>query len=351
MKKILRMFLVVAVVFAAFSCRTTVKYFRYQPSPVNMADARNIAIFDVADKTASYDSYDRWAESFLSFLFGVTVYDEDGMEKRIGRYATDRVTNVLQDTEYFNIVPVETVKQAAQARGAGNIPSSDLGTLLGVDAIVEGTIYRLGYEQGEDKTYKETYTREREDGSTYEVTKRYFKRTFYIHMKYNVIKTGSREIKAAESINTSETITREILPGTSYPYDYRDVDGYNIFTRHVNTLVSRLRLKIAPTKIYEIRRLKKDETDNPQMEAADNYAEKGLYEESYNLFKSIWDETKMLAAGYNAALLLEAQMKFEDAKAMLQEVLSKYQDDEVMNELVKIKRIIAEQKKVEEQFN
>ncbi|MBN2651124.1 MAG: hypothetical protein JXR63_01980 [Spirochaetales bacterium] len=345
MRKILKVSLSLALLSLVFSCGTRIEYTRLRPSPVNMVDCRNIAIFNVAGAEQQY-TFDSWAEAFVASLFGVTN-DVDPMKKRIGEYATDKLTNVLYATNYFAIVPASTVEQAAKSMQGQNFANSDLGTLLGVDAIVEGSIHRLEYT---DERFVVETTRTLEDGTKVTQKTNKLKRTFHIHMSYNVIKTANRQILAGASINTSESQVVTISPDTRYPRDYEYLDGYYIYTKYIDSLIKTLRYQIAPTAVPEIRYLKKDKTKNEEMARADKLAKGKLYDQAYQVYRQIWDATSMYEAGYNAALLLEAQMKFQEAKALLEAVIQKYPEKEAMDALRELNKIIAEQKRVEEQF-
>lgn len=346
MKKIINICLFTFLFLSVISCRTRIDYLRYKPSPVNMVDSRNIAIFNIAGDSYQ-QSYESWTEKFLKSLFFSQSY-EDPLIQRVGQYATDRMTNVLYATNYFTIIPANTVTQAARSINNQILSNSDLGTILGVDAIIEGVIHRLNYS---DQRYTVENIKTLEDGSKVVEEVEKLKRTFYIHMTCNVIKTGNKQILAGAYINTSESVTVNIGKSDVYPSSFYYLDGYDIYTKKIDGLVRTLRYQIAPTPISEVRYLLVDKTKNSKMKLAQDLAKNRLYEQAYNVYEEIWNSSKMYEAGFNAALLLESQMKLQAAKAMFEEVLAIYPGKDVMRALLQVEEIIRQQKKVEEQFN
>ena len=59
------------------------------------------------------------------------------------------------------------------------------------------------------------------------------------------------------------------------------------------------------------------------MEEEKKKKKKGAIEESRQMFESVYDSTGLLEAGYNAAAILEAQGKYEKAKALAEELVHK----------------------------
>ena len=82
---------------------------------------------------------------------------------------------------------------------------------------------------------------------------------------------------------------------------------------------------------------------------ADKLASKGYYTDSYNLFMKVYNETKSVESGYNAAMLLIAMGKLNDAEALLSTLYDETFDVKVKEALDDVRYEIKQSKKVQEQ--
>lgn len=92
-----------------------------------------------------------------------------------------------------------------------------------------------------------------------------------------------------------------------------------------------------------------DVKKNEDMEYANKLADKGYYQDSYNEFMRIYNETGLMEAGYNAAVVLEAMGRFVEAQRLMTQVYDNSWDKRAKKELDSINDEISKQKKFNDQ--
>jgi len=94
-----------------------------------------------------------------------------------------------------------------------------------------------------------------------------------------------------------------------------------------------LEAQLAPHYISIERTLLNATPDNEIMKNGRILVRRGNYADAQALYKDLYDSTKSLEAGYNAAIMMELQKKYDDALTLLTELDSLYDSPEVKKEL------------------
>ena len=88
----------------------------------------------------------------------------------------------------------------------------------------------------------------------------------------------------------------------------------------LSSFISKFMKQITPYTEQKTLTLLKDKTKNPQMEYADKLAKDGRLTLAYKEFLEIYNSTGMYEAGYNAAIILVAQERYEEASELMSDV-------------------------------
>ena len=310
--------LIAAAAICLCSCATQVRVVVDRPAELNMNGANSIAILPIQanepEKTETIN--------FLGF-FSITTTKkntEPSPREQLAEYLTNSLTSKLLTTSYYQVVDSAMVESALKA---GNKPP--------VDVYLTGSI-----NQFNTKVSSEVI--ESEDGST----TIYYKRTADISVTYRIIDATTGEIVAMRKADYSRT-------SSSDTDEYKLPSAYDLLTRELDGLASKIMKEVQPYQETMYLSLLKDKTKDPEFAEADQYAKNGAIQLSYEKFQAIYDKTGYYEAGYNAAILLQALGRLEDARDAMQALVAKTGDKKAINALTAINREISSAEKFKKQ--
>lgn len=340
MKKRIILFPLILLLFTG--CATRVSYSRMKPSEIDMSDARHIAIFHMDEQTGgpSVKVMSLW--ELLVVMSGYESYDlEDQLNKRVANYATQKLTESLASTEYFEMIDPQTVNQLINGRNLSNQSESEMGAMLGVDAVVVGSISTLYWKDTPYSDLKRIYN---QDGTEQVVTVNYIKREYSFSMGYRVIKTNSGTVITSR-IFEKRTSDRELVENKDYLRDPEQV-----FHSMINDIVRQIKKQLAPYPVRERRSLSKDKAKDPRLVQAAELVKNGLYDKALDIFINVWESTRNQSAGYNASIMYELRTELNKALNIMDEVLKYYPDKNNMQRIAKLRQIMEEQNRVSQQY-
>jgi len=117
----------------------------------------------------------------------------------------------------------------------------------------------------------------------------------------------------------------------------------------LDSFVDGLLKKIQPYEEKVYYTLMADKTKNPDMKDAEKLAKKGFVSEAEERFSRIYEDTGNSAAGYNAAILLEAQGDLYAARDLMEKVFQQTEDKKAKKALDNINREIESAKRLNNQ--
>lgn len=345
MKKKLIFPVLLLAVFIIMSCGPSVTMQVMKPSEVNMGGARTIAIFEVdypRKGAASISSERDLLIALLAKTLEMNVPEEDTVERRIGRYTTDNLVTTLLEAEYFDILSPKDVSQKMIGADNPNLGATDIGLLLGADAIIMGSVDVM---ESEDETYDKTVTKY-DSTLKKNVTSKvpYVKRTARLVFSYRVILTNDGRMLASKSFDKTETDEQPVEKRANLQ------KPESLYQRIVDEIMPTIRKQIAPYTVNEYWFLMKDKTKDARMEQANNFVNGSLYDKALDLFLTVWQENENVAAGYNAAIMFYALGDIDTALEMMERVLDKYPEKDVMNGYTRLKDAKSEMEQVADQM-
>jgi len=308
--------LIVAAAICLCGCATQVKVVVDRPAELNMNGANSIAILPIQanepEKTETIN--------FLGFFTILRKSSTPSTREQLADYLTNSLTSKLLSTSYYTVVDSAMVEGALKA---GNKPP--------VDVYLTGSI-----NQFNTKVTSEVV--ENDDGTTTV----YYKRTADVSVNYRIIDATTGSIVAMRKADYSRT-------SSSDTDEYKLPSAYDLLTGELDRLASKIMKEVQPYQETMYLSLLKDKTKDPEFAEADQYAKNGAIELSYEKFQAIYDKTGYYEAGYNAAILLQALGKLEDARDAMKALVAKTGDKKAISALAAINREIASAEKFKQQ--
>lgn len=141
----------------------------------------------------------------------------------------------------------------------------------------------------------------------------------------------------------------EMEYSSSETENYRNLeDPYNMVKNDLRKISTQIIRSVQPYTVTRSMTLL-DVKKNEDMEYANKLADKGYYQDSYNEFMRIYNETGLMEAGYNAAVVLEAMGRFVEAQRLMTQVYDNSWDKRAKKELDSINDEISKQRKFNDQ--
>ncbi len=302
-----------ALVLLLASCATTVSIPYTMPSEVNMGRYRNLAVASTVPYRG-YVSSGSWIPVDAAG-FGVMIHPTwgSGTAASVASYATDQLWSTLSSSGYYNLLsPSQTdavlyapVNVSRELRRMGYdavmIPRIDA---MNVDESIYTTVDRVSYYDPYYGGYVDDYE--------YEY---HLKRRISITYSITVVDTATERIVTTKTFSDYTSFTETIDP--MWP-SYNDSEYY--FRRMIrNFQEGVIRLFVPTTAYYDVTLM----DNNPELaEAGPAYdaVSNGDYQTALSVFLSCWNSYGHAPSGYNAALLIAAQGRYDDAIGILQEV-------------------------------
>lgn len=308
--------LLVLISFVCFSCATTLSVRVPRPAQVDLNGAKSIAIEPVV-VSKFVKSYD------YTYTRQVTNYIETTLEK-------DLVAG-----GYYKVIGVKDRRTPA-------------------DVYLDSTIvlFDVKEEVKEEKIKNPKYKKETEPEDT-KGTRRVVEPEYIMQKKYR------RSVRFAFKYQFVDGYTEKVIYSNELDYESRSTwetdpkhleDPYSIIRKDVKNIVEMIERQVQP--YFENRTLTLLEVkNNDDMKYADKLAEKGYLQESYNQFISVYNTTGLFEAGYNAAIILEAQGNYVEAKKLMSKLYTSTLDSRAAREIESINNELSQQNKLKEQEN
>ncbi len=306
-----------AFLFLAVSCQSAVKVSHLVPARVDLSSYRDIAVLPT-DTGFSWRSHpDIYFDDLDRYLYSGTY---EGREPA-GEYATARLKETLSGTGYFRLVSPSAAKATIQL----HIDYLRIEETPRVRNIVEE---RTVVVDGQNKRVKV------EVGSDYSL-----EQDVSLGVTWVVRDRQSGRMLATDSYSASRRDTTLVGRRTYSADGYTDTRLWSSFRAPsvmgmvrpmVDAFQGRIARALAPS--WRTERVPLLSIRNHQhAKTAAKMAGKGLLEEAYQAYLEIWKGEGNERAGANAALLLEAQGKLDEAVSLIGKVAEGSGDGEVRN--------------------
>ncbi len=316
---------ILSAVLILAGCSTTISVPYLQPSVIDMGGYRNLAVAS-AVPYSGYVPSSRWVRGidFRAARYHVYGGFTSSTAASVAAYATDELMDTLSSSGFFNILPPSQTDAILES-GSYGMDISEEFRRRGYDAVMIPRITGMTVDEFLYSVPHEVWWRD-SDGRKHRRIEYdyYYEQSAHIEYTITVIDTETGRVAARRTFADSDKREDIFNPGWIRLSD----TGY-LFRRMLRSFNAGILHQFVPiARTYDVS-LMKNKPEDKKAEAAYDMAKDGDYEGAEALFLSRWQENSHLPSGYNAALLMAASGSFDDAIALLGEVMDKYSSSDV----------------------
>lgn len=334
--KIAGLLILGALNFCLFSCATTVNVNLTRPAQLDLNGARTIAVLPF--KPAYY--YKEYETSLGKEILINTFYQifkiKDPDEQLVIDSLYSQIEHGLLNSPYIKLVSSDSVEKALRK-----------GTLNPADVYLTGEVSYFSVEDRSSEEKKLVKAASGNQPAQYQI-KKYWRREVDFHFRYQIVDSTTEKVIAVNEYRCNNN---------SYRYESkRDLpSAYSILESNIKDASRKILHELQPytvTKSIKLLESKtKDKALKERMKAADELAENSMIEKSSAEFQKIYEETGLVEAGYNAAILQEALGNLSKAEAMMTAVYNANPDSRVAKGLADIQYEINQANRLKKQIN
>lgn len=335
-KRISFYFTIICFCFMFLSCATTVNVKLTRPAHLDLNGARTIAILPIKP-CAYYKEYNTslGMEILINSFYQIFDIRDPDEQLAIDSLRT-QIERGLLDSPYIKLVSSDAVENAKRK-----------GYLNPADVYLTGEVTYFDVSDSKSEERKLVKAAKGDQKAEYEIV-RYWKRTAYFNFKYQVVDSSTDKVISFDEIRMEETSSRyeskSSLPGT-----------YSLLESDIRYAAKRILQELQPyvvTKSIKLLEVKtKDKELKARMKAADELAENNQINTASAEFQKIYEETGIVEAGYNAAILQEALGNLSIAETMMEKVYLQNPDSRVAKGLSDIRNEINMANRLKNQIN
>lgn len=324
------------IIFISVSCATTVNVNLTRPAQLDLNGARTIAVLPF--KPAYY--YKEYETSLGTEILINTFYQifkiKDPDEQLVIDSLYSQIEHGLLNSPYIKLVSSDSVEKALRK-----------GTLNPADVYLTGEV---SYFSVEDRSSEEKKLIKAASGSQpaqYQFVK-YWRREVIFNFRYQIVDSTSDKVIAVNEYRCDNS---------SYKYESKRElpSAYSIIESSIKTAAQKILHELQPytvTKSIKLLETKtKDKALKERMKAADELAENSMLAKASEEFQKIYEETGLVEAGYNAAILQEAMGNLSKAEKMMTQVYNANPDSRVGKGLADIQYEINQANRLKKQIN
>lgn len=326
MKKVCVVILAV-LSFIFISCATTIPVTVTRPSKIDVGSAKTISVlpFNVSDD--------------MPFWLVVLTGNFDQGQVNAADYLTSGLNKKLASSRYFTLLDVPHEKYESN-----NSIKSDIyitGKIISFYSNVDSYTEKIEENTSKKKDAPEFLGEKSEKKVKYV---EHYKRTISTSIEYKVVETKSKRILY--------TNVKDISASSSN-YDNRSSvpSSLSLIDSYLDRIQNDILTNIQPYNVTLNLKLLDDKTKNEDLADAKSLAKNGNISQSKEKYYSVYESTGDFTAGYNAALLMEAQGNLEDAKSLLEDLVIGTSDDRAIKALDNVQYEINEKQKFQNQQN
>ena len=341
MNKLLKRFCWLSVLcmfcFLCFSCATTVNVKLTRPAQLDLNGAKTIAILPIKPNSY-YKEYDTSVAVGRRVVVNTfyQIFDiKDPDEQLIIDTLHSQIENGLLKSPYIKLVSSDAVERSLKK-----------GTLNPADVYLTGEV---SYFDVDDRRFEEKRKIKEAKGSQkaeYEMVT-YWRRDVTFNFRYQIVDSETEKVLGFNEFQCSNSSSKYTVRN-SLPRPY------SIIESDVKAAARRILQELQPYTVMKsitlLEAKTKDKAVKERMKAADELAENSQLVKAASEFSAIYEETGLVEAGYNAAILEEALGNLSKAESMMSELYAKTKDSRVADGLSDIRYEINQAKKLEKQI-
>lgn len=321
-KRLYSLLTVFGAVIILTSCSTTIHATIQRPAEIDLNGAQTIAVLPV-QVSESNIFRDVAVIGDIADFFNTVKNSSNGSYEAASRI-TSGLEKGINNSDYLQLVYSEAVKSAINA-----------GKKAPCDVYLTGKITQFS---NEIKNKKRTVL---ENGEKKQVT--YYYREIEFTLNYQIIDSATNRILASEYETLNATSLEEEDEGNVW-------DSMKTMQSQLDDIIENILHKIQPYSVVKSLSLLKDKTKDPDMKTADRFVKDGLLESARTLYLKIYDSRGYFEAGYNAAIILEAQGRYEDAYTEMHDLYLAFGDKRAATAMNDIRYEIESQRTLRDQL-
>lgn len=322
-KRLVLVLVAVAAVILAVSCATSVSVKVTRPAELDMRGANSISVLPFQPSRVKLFRGRGSRKAFLG-LFVDFFGAGNPEENRTIDLLTRELCKTFASSDDLALIDSNVVKNALEYNEEPPC-----------DAYLTGQVTFFDYRI-KDRDVK----RKNEDGDVYYET--VYQSEAKIDILYQVVDARTEEViaykEASYERDSSEYDRRRDCP-----------DAYDLLKSCMYDLAEKIARQVQPYDVYVTLSLLDDKEKNPENKIANELADNGLIDESLEKYQAFYDKTGNWVAGYNAALLLQAQGKLYEAKELMSKVVEATAEKKAISALRNIQYEIDQAEKLQSQ--
>ena len=325
MKKEIRIIKALACMFLTFmlfSCATTVNVKLTRPAHLDLNGARTIAVLPIKP-CAYYKEYNTslGMEILINSFYQIFEIRDPDEQLAIDSLST-QIERGLLDSPYIKLVSSNEVERARKN-----------GYLNPADVYLTGEVTYFDVEDSKSEEKKLVKAAKGDQKAEYEIVQ-YWKRRAYFNFKYQVVDSSTDRVISYDEVrlenSSSKYESKKALPG-----------AYSILEDDIKSTAKKILHELQPYTVTKSIRLLESKTKDKElkakMKAADELAENNQIKTASQEFQKIYEESGLVEAGYNAAILQEALGNLSLAESMMEAVYLENPDSRVAKGLSDIR--------------
>lgn len=310
------------------SCATTLYVDVTRPAELDMNGAASISILPI--RPSSYHGIYKVGRgvrlNLREFFFVFNDADQD--EQKACNRLKSKIEEGLSNSPYLKIVASDAVMSYLDGRRDEN-PA---------DAYLTGEVLEFDWEDKyseskrklpelkEDEDYTEPKLASNEYISGDYIITEEWTRYVTMEIRYQIVDGKTDEIISFKTVKLSENSWAK---GSKYDLP----SAYSLIESDIDRTAKDILREIQPYSVTKAIKLLPYSSKHKTMAYANDLAKDGFIDKSYEKFMEIYQSEGIFEAGYNAAMLLEAQAEYEEAYAIMTELSEKYDDKKIISAL------------------
>ena len=317
------------------SCATTVKVNLTRPAQLDLNGAKTISVLPFKP----YYYYKKADVSIGKQIVITTFYQifdiRDPDEQLAMNTLKNQIERGLSDSPYIKLVSSDAVQQSLKK-----------GTLNPADVYLTGEVIYFNITDKRSDKKKQIKAAEGNKLAEYQIISTW-RREATFNFKYQIVDSADNRIIAFDEVHiskvSSEYDTKKMLPS-----------AYSLLETDVKATARKILRELQPytvTKSIKLLETKtKDKELKERMKAVDEIVKNNRLTEASDKYAEIYEETGLVEAGYNAAILQEALGNLSVAEKLMVDLYSRYPESRVEKGLSDIRYEIQQAKRLNKQI-
>ncbi len=320
------------------SCATTVNVRLTRPAQLDLNGAKTIAVlpFKPCSYYREYNTEASIGRKIVVNSFYQIFEIKDPNEQMAIDSLHNQIERGLLNSPYIQLVSSDSVERALKK-----------GTLNPADVYLTGEV---SYFEIRDKRSEERRQVKAANGNQkaeYEIVV-YWTREVTFNFRYQVVDSVTEKVISYNEYRcnnqSSKYVSRKSLP-----------TAYSLIESDIRAAASKILRELQPytvTKTITLLQTKtKDKELKARMKAVDELAENSKIAQASEEFQNIYEETGLVEAGYNAAILQEALGNLAEAEKMMTALYNENPDNRVYKGLSDIRYEINQANRLKKQIS